>query len=141
MTYLQLVASVDTSGARAVESFVVKGVRYLAIPQLAVDNPDESGHIDGGDSDTANVLIVRGRGDFPAVDHLPVPGGEDVESFTIDRRQYLAVARIRAGRGPYDYAHRNESTSERQPVSSCVKNSAAMPPNNGAISRSESVTS
>jgi hypothetical protein len=93
-----------TSGARAVATFVVDGVRHLAVPQLAADAPGTPDGINGGTSDT-EVLLFRDSADgFVAAGTLPSPGGEDVEVIEFDGRLLLAVASIRTGSGPYDFA-------------------------------------
>lgn len=99
-------ARIPTSGARAVETFAIDGHRYLVIPQLAVDVADTPANMNGGDSTAADVLVLRSAGGaaFAPFQRLPVPGGEDAEFFRIGDRAFLAVACIRAGRGPYDYA-------------------------------------
>ena len=104
MAYLHRIATISTSGARAVETFEISGERFLAIPQLAVDIPGTPADLNGGNSDQADVLIVRASGNYETVARLPVPGGEDAEFFTIDNHKFLAIANIRSGAGPYDYA-------------------------------------
>ena len=103
MSYLHPVATIPTSGARAVEPFEINGERFLAIPQLAVDIPGAPADLNGGDSDQADVLIVRPSGAYDTVARLRVPGGEDAEFFTINNHKLLAIANIRSGAGPYDY--------------------------------------
>ena len=101
MGYLTRVARIPTTGARAVEPCEVDGQRYLVIPQLAVDVDGEPPGLDGGDSESAKVLVVRVGEDAGVVATLPVPGGEDAEFFTIGDRHFLAIASIRSGTGPY----------------------------------------
>jgi hypothetical protein len=91
-----------TSGARAVEPFEVGGALRLAIPQLAEDIPGEPPHMNGGNSDIDARLFVWRDGAFAADGALALPGGEDIEFFTIDGQAYLATASLRTGRGPYD---------------------------------------
>ncbi len=95
---------IRTSGARAVEPFAVDGLELLAIPQLAVDVPGSEPLMNGGDSDTDLLLLRRVAGSYVPHATLPAPGGEDAEFFTIDERSFLAVASIRRGKGPYEYA-------------------------------------
>ena len=91
-----------TSGARAVEPFAVGGHLRLAIPQLAEDIAGEPAHMNGGDSDVDAHLFVWRNGRFERDGGLPLPGGEDIEFFTIGDERYLATASLRTGRGPYD---------------------------------------
>jgi hypothetical protein len=101
LTELQRIPS---SGARAVEPVRAGGHELLAIPQLAKDAPGEPPGMNGGDSDT-DVLLLRLDGQrFEPWSALHAPGGEDAEFFTIGDRSFLAVASIRTGSGPYDFA-------------------------------------
>src|ERR1700684_2170580 len=93
-----------TSGARAVEPVRVAGRDLLAIPQLAVDVPGTPPGMNGGDSDTSLLLLDRAGGRLAPWAALPAPGGEDAEFFTIGDRAFLAVASIRTGAGPYQFA-------------------------------------
>jgi hypothetical protein len=95
---------IPTSGARAVEPFTVDGQKQLAIPQLARDIPGDPPGMNGGDSDTDLLLLRCFAGRFEPWATLPVPGGEDAEFFTIGDRSFLAVASIRTGSGPYEFA-------------------------------------
>jgi hypothetical protein len=95
---------IPTTGARAVESFSVAGLKLLAIPQLARDIPGEPPGMNGGDSDTELLLLRRAAGRLEPWAVLPAPGGEDAEFFTIGDRAFLAVASIRTGSGPYEFA-------------------------------------
>ena len=95
---------IPTSGARAVEPFEIDGEHYLAIAQLALDVAGQDPDMNGGDSDTDVLLLRRGGDGFVSWSTLKAPGGEDAEYFTIDGRSFLAVASIRTGRGPYDFA-------------------------------------
>lgn len=95
---------IPTSGARAVETFAVGGHELLAVPQLALDIPGERAAMNGGDSDTDLLLLRRVDERFVAFATLPASGGEDAEFFTIGDRSFLAVASIRSGSGPYEYA-------------------------------------
>jgi hypothetical protein len=94
---------IRTSGARAVQAFVVDGRDYLAIAQLARDIPGTAPNMNGGDSDTDLLLLRRWDGQYRLSETLPAPGGEDAEFFTIDDRAFLAVASIRTGAGPYRF--------------------------------------
>jgi len=98
------VQRIPTSGARAVEPVQVGSYNLLAIPQLAKDVPDGPPGMNGGDSDTELLLLDRAGGRLVPWATLPVPGGEDAEFFTIGARSFLAVASIRTGAGPYEFA-------------------------------------
>jgi hypothetical protein len=95
---------IPTSGARAVEAFTVAGLELLAIPQVARDIPGAPPGMNGGDSDTELLLLRQVGGRFQPWSSLPAPGGEDAEFFTIGDRSFLAVASIRTGSGPYQFA-------------------------------------
>ena len=95
---------IPASGARAVEAFTAGGLKLLAIPQLARDVPGEPAGMNGGDSDTELLLLRCSGGRFEPWSALPAPGGEDAEFFTIGERSFLAVASIRTGSGPYEFA-------------------------------------
>jgi hypothetical protein len=95
---------IPTSGARAVAAFTVAGRRLLAIPQLARDAPGSPPGMNGGDSDTELLLLELRDGRYEPWSALPAPGGEDAEFFTIGGRSFLAVASIRTGSGPYEFA-------------------------------------
>ena len=102
-TYLSLIQTIATSGARAAQPVHVDGLELLAIPQLAYDIPGTPAHMNGGDSETELLLLRRDEDRFEPWGSLEAPGGEDAESFTIGDRDFLAVASIRTGAGPYDY--------------------------------------
>ncbi|MFJ6393868.1 hypothetical protein ACIQJT_40530 [Streptomyces sp. NPDC091972] len=104
LTHLIETQSIPTSGARAVEPFEVDGMRLLAIPQLAYDIPGSQIDMNGGDSDTDLLLLRRGDKEYEPFQRIPAPGGEDAEFFRIGERAFLAVASIRRGKGPYEYA-------------------------------------
>ena len=104
MPLLTELQRIPTSGARAVTSFEVGGVRQLAIPQLARDEAGTPDGINGGSSDTRVLLFRDEGGRFVPSGSLPAGGGEDVEVVELDGRLLLAVASIRSGRGPYDFA-------------------------------------
>jgi hypothetical protein len=101
------VQRIPTSGARAVEPIQVGGHDLLAIPQLAKDIPGGPPGMNGGDSDTDLLLLNRAGGRCWTWATLPAPGGEDAEFFTIGDRSFLAVASIRTGAGPYEFAARS----------------------------------
>lgn len=92
----------ETSGARAVETFVHAGTRYLVVPQLAYDVEGQPAQMTLGDSDTEALVYRWEGGRFVEQARLPVPGGEDAEFFRIGERAFLATASLRTGRGPYD---------------------------------------
>lgn len=94
---------IATSGARAVEPVSVAGLDLLAIPQLAKDAPGTPPGMNGGDSDTDLLLLRRTGGQYVPWAALPAPGGEDAEFFRVGHREFLAVASIRTGAGPYDF--------------------------------------
>lgn len=98
---MDLLQTLDTSGARAVETFVHGGQRYLVVPQLATDIEGQPAQMTLGNSDT-QALVYRWRdGRFAPHGSLPVPGGEDAEFFSIGGRSFLATATLRTGAGPY----------------------------------------
>ena len=98
------VQSLDTSGARAVETFVHDGQRYLVVPQLARDIPGAPAAMTQGDSGAPTLVFRWQGGRFEPYTELAVPGGEDAEFFRIGQREFLAVASLRSGAGPYTYA-------------------------------------
>ena len=98
------VQRIPTWGARAVEPVQVGGHELLAVPQLAMDAPGTPPGMNGGDSDTELLLLNRTGDRFEPWGTLPAPGGEDAEFFTIGDRSFLAVASIRTGAGPYEFA-------------------------------------
>ncbi len=102
---LELVQSFPTSGARAVAFFSTLSNDFLAVAQLAEDIPGGLVGMNEGNSDV-NLVIWRAEHSQPFEEwqHLHVPGGEDVEYFSIDGRHFLATASIRSGRGPYNYS-------------------------------------
>jgi len=99
---MKLIQSLDTNGARAAETFVHDGRRYLVIPQLAMDVPGQPAKITVGNSDIDALVLAWFDGRFVPYGSLPVPGGEDAEYFRIGEREFLATASLRTGRGPYD---------------------------------------
>jgi hypothetical protein len=98
------VQRIPTSGARAVEPVRAGGHDLLAVPQLARDVPGTPPGMNGGASDAGLLLLSRRGGRFEPWATLPAPGGEDAEFFTIGERSFLAVASIRTGAGPYQFA-------------------------------------
>lgn len=102
------VQRIPTSGARAVEAFTVAGLHLLAIAQFARDIPGGPPGMHGGDSGTEVLLLRRSGACFEPWSALPGPGGEDAEFFTIGDRSFLAVASIRTGSGPYEFAARSQ---------------------------------
>jgi len=99
---MHCIQELDTSGARAVESFAHQGERYLVIPQLAVDIEGQPAQMTLGDSNV-DALVYRWQdGAFALHQRIPVPGGEDAEFFRIGERAFLATASLRVGAGPYD---------------------------------------
>jgi hypothetical protein len=105
---LREVQRIDTSGARAVETFLVDGLELLAIAQLAKDVPGQQPHMNAGDSNTDLLLLRRVDGRYVPFSTLPAPGGEDAEFFTIGKQAFLAIASIRTGSGPYELATTSE---------------------------------
>jgi len=101
---LSEVQRIPTWGARAVEPVRVGGHDLIAVPQLAKDIPGGPPGMNGGDSDTGLLLLNRAGRRFESWATLPAPGGEDAEFFTIGDRSFLAVASIRTGAGPYEFA-------------------------------------
>ncbi|KAL6241692.1 hypothetical protein RBB50_011474 [Rhinocladiella similis] len=102
---LELFQPFPTSGARAVSFFSHGSDEYLAVPQLAEDIPNGDIGMNTGNSDVDLIIWRRtGGGLFKEWQRLPVPGGEDVEFFTIGDRRFLATASIRTGKGPYNYS-------------------------------------
>lgn len=98
------VQRIPTSGARAVEPVRVGDHDLLAIPQLAKDIPGAPPGMNGGDSDAGLLLLDLAGGRFEPWATLPAPGGEDAEFFRVGDRSFLAVASIRTGAGPYEFA-------------------------------------
>lgn len=102
------VQTLPTSAARAVATFTRDGERWLAIAQMSKDVAGEVPYMNGGDSNV-DALFYRweegataGEGAFTLAERLSLPGGEDVEHFTIGTREFLACVGIRTGSGPYD---------------------------------------
>lgn len=100
--YLERVEALPTSAARAVEIFTRDGTTWLAVAQMSRDVAGEAPYMNGGDSDTQALLFRREENAFVLSETLPLPGGEDVEHFVLDGREFLAGVGIRTGSGPYD---------------------------------------
>ncbi|WP_375509192.1 hypothetical protein, partial [uncultured Caballeronia sp.] len=98
---LTAVQVLETSGARAVETFCIGDTRYLAVPQLARDIDGQPASMNAGDSNTDMLVYRWERGEFVLHDSLPVPGGEDAEYFELDGACFLATCGVRSGAGPY----------------------------------------
>ena len=96
------IQDLDTSGARAVETFVFQETRYLVVPQLALDVPGQPAQMTLGDSNTETLVYCWQNSQFVLHCKLDVPGGEDAEFFQIGERGFLATASLRSGAGPYD---------------------------------------
>ncbi len=58
--------------------------------------------MNGGDSDADSIIYEWRNNFFVEFQRLPSHGAEDAEFFQIGTRFFLAIASIRAGRGPYD---------------------------------------
>lgn len=99
---MELLQSIDTTGARAVETFVQGGVRYLVIPQFAADVAGQPAQMTLGDSGVPTLVLRWEGGRFVPHTRLEVPGGEDAEHFRIDGVDFLACASLRRHAGPYD---------------------------------------
>lgn len=101
---MERIARLDTHGARAAETFVHEGTRYLVVPQLAADIPGQAASMMLGNSDV-ETLVYRWsprKQDFALHQRLPAHGGEDAEHFRIGKRLFVAIAHLRRGTGPYD---------------------------------------
>jgi hypothetical protein len=75
---------------------------YLAVPQLAEDEPNQPAQMNAGNSDIDMIVYRWADGCFREAARLPVPGGEDALIFAIEQDLFLAVASVRTGSGPYD---------------------------------------
>ena len=101
--HLQKIQALGTSGARAIAFFDLNDVPHLAVPQLAIDIPSQPANVEAGRSDDVPVLIYQWTGErFQERLRLSANGSEDVEPFRIGDDQFLAVANLRSGHGPYD---------------------------------------
>ena len=102
---LELYQSFPTSGARAISFFSAGSDEFLAVPQLAEDKPNGETGMNTGNSNIDLIIWCRSEtGLFEEWQRLPVPGGEDVEFFAFNDRNFLATASIRTGSGPYNYS-------------------------------------
>lgn len=99
---MQLVQKLNTSGARAAETFEHRGARYLVIPQLAQDAPGQPASMMLGDSDVDTLIYRWNSEGFKAHQRIPAHGGEDAEHFRIGDRLFVALANLRTGADPYD---------------------------------------
>lgn len=100
------IQTLPTSAARAVAAFTRNGEQWLAIAQMSKDVAGEVPYMNGGDSEV-DALCYRWQagskvGAFALKESIALPGGEDVEHFTIGAREFLACVGIRTGCGPYD---------------------------------------
>jgi len=102
MPILSIHQRLETSGARTATPFMLGDELWLGVPQLAVDLPSTPAHMNGGDSDVDTLLYKWTGGRFVLSERLPSHGGEDIESFCIGDTQFLAVANLREGAGPYE---------------------------------------
>jgi hypothetical protein len=101
--HLVPIQRLPTDCARAAQPFRSAGQLHLAVAQFARDVPGQPANMHGGDSDIA-LQLYRWQGQrFEWSGSLAASGGEGVEYFEIDARQFLAIANIRTGSGPYDY--------------------------------------
>ena len=101
---MELIATLDTQGARAAETFVHQGRRYLVIAQLASDMPGQPASMMLGNSDVDTLVYLwseEAQG-FTLHQRLPAHGGEDAEHWRLGDRLMLAVAHLRRGHDPYD---------------------------------------
>ena len=80
---------------------------YLSSPRT----PRRPPGMNGGDSDTGLLLLRPRAGRFEPWSALPAPGGEDAEFFRVGDRSFLAVASIRTGTGPYEFAASRRSSN------------------------------
>lgn len=101
--HLQLVHSIPTTGASSVCTFKIEDVTYLAISQKGKDIPDDAAGIDGGDSNVPCTIYRHEDAKFHKHQELEIFGSVDTKFFTIDNRNFLAVASHRSGKGPYSY--------------------------------------
>jgi len=99
---MQTIQTLDTTGARAVETFVQGGTRYLVVAQFAADRAGQPAQMTLGDSDIASPVLRWEGGRFVPHAQLAVPGCEDAQHFRIGGRDFLACASLRRGADPYD---------------------------------------
>ncbi len=93
-----------TSGARSVVPFELDGKTYLAIPELAEDNPGQDPDMNGGNSDIYSKIYQWTKDGFELYQELPCHGGESMNFFKINGQAFLALSNIRTGDYPnYNY--------------------------------------
>ncbi|MDH4560919.1 hypothetical protein [Pseudomonas sp. BN411] len=97
------VQQLETHCARCVQPFRMDGRLHLAVAQFARDIEGEMPSMHAGDSGIPTALYRWEGNGFAPTGELPSQGGEDAEYFEIGGRQFLAVANIRSGAGPYEY--------------------------------------
>lgn len=101
-THLTLHQQIETSGARTALPFQLDGCLWLGVAQLAADIPGSPAHMNGGDNDIDALLFKWDHTHFDLRERLPAQGGEDIEVFSIGEDQFLAIANLRSGSGPYE---------------------------------------
>lgn len=99
---LSLFQKFDTSAARSVKYFEINGTPYFAIAQFAVDFPGGNDGLDGGNSDTFSLIYRWDGNQFKLFQKLSSHGGRDFSFFKIGNENYLALANLRSGSGPYN---------------------------------------
>lgn len=99
---MHCIQEIETSGARAMETFEHAGTRYLVVPQLARDAAGQPALMTLGASDADTLVYRWENGQFTPHASLPVPGGEDAEFFRIGGRAFVATASLRTGCDPYE---------------------------------------
>lgn len=90
-----------TSAARSVEYFTLKGTPYFAVAQFAEDFPNGNDGLDGGNSDITSPIYRWDGKQFKLFQSLPSHGGRDFTFFQIGNENYLGLANLREGSGPY----------------------------------------
>ena len=91
-----------TTGARSVEYFTIGKNKYLAVAQFGKDLPQGNVNRDGGDSDITSPIYQWNGKKFVMMQNLPSHGARDWQSFSIRNNDYLALANLRTGKGPYN---------------------------------------
>lgn len=95
--------SLLTNGARAYAYTEIAGQPYLALAQLAKDNPNSPAYMNGSNSNLPVLLYRYQENQFKPYQQIPSHGSEAVTFFKIKGQTYLAVASLRAGKKtPYD---------------------------------------
>lgn len=92
----------ETSAARSVKYFTLNGTPYFAVAQFAEDVPGGNDGLDGGNSDTTSLIYQWDGKQFGLFQTLPSHGGRDFTFFQIGKDNYLALANLRSGNGPYN---------------------------------------